>query len=136
MKEDIKKVHNALFIWKVKRAFSENSIRNFIQHIIVKKEYLQPDGICQVTLLSGLSLKNNDTYIFSIQAHSHLHPMDTNINFYLSGKYMIAQCYEDKEVVNHFISLFNFFRNLENYHDMKGIFDKDKRNKIQLELMG
>ena len=135
MKEDIKKVEKSLFIWETKRLFNEDFVRNFIQDIMVTEEYLKADGICQVTLLSGLSRKKGNTYIFSIQVHNHLQSIDTNINFYLKDKYVIAQSYLDVDMVDHFFSVFNFFDNLENDHDMCMVEGNAKRDKIELELM-
>ena len=135
MQKDIKKVDKSLFMWETKRLSNENFVRNFIQDIVVTEEYLEPNGICQVTLLSGLSRKKGNTYIFSIQLHNHLQSIDTNINFYLKDKHIIAQFYLDVDMVDHFLSVFDFFDNLENDHDLCMVVDDAKRDKIELELM-
>ena len=136
MNQHIKEERESLFIWEGKTLFNEHLIRKFIKDIASTKEYLELYGICQLTMPTSFSRKDSGTYIFTIQAHNRLRSIDTNIKFYVKDRNVIAQFCIDEDTLGHALSIFNFLENIANSHDLYEHLDNDKRNKIELKLIG
>ena len=135
MNEDIKKTRTVLFMWKSDDFFNTHSINDLIEAAI-SGAYFDMHGISQVIPIDDLSCNDNGIFTFSINLYNHFQSTETKVKFYAKGNHMITEFNQYFEARDPYISICDFLNDLTDDSYIERVFDRNKQNKIQLELIG
>ena len=135
MNEYIKKTRNVLFMWQSNDFFNIHLLNDLIETIL-SEAHFDMHGISQVIPIDDLSCNDNGIFTFSINVYNHFQSTETKVKFYAKGNYMITEFKQYFETVDPYISVCDFLNNITDDHYIERVFDRNKQNKIQKELMG